>query len=206
MNDDGKQDRRTLERSLREISQDINIDRFMIMEYLGPVVDGCRAALGVSLETAKRFHTITEADFESYMDMVTDSFQDLSVCLRLSENEDEYAIVFDRGKAKMFDECIEPDVVITASHETLLGVLDSDPKLSPPDLLGGAIELTGSDSSDIVQVLGLLCYPSLLRIARSGIDPSSVLSEDADVVIMSAASDMMSKLMKRWIETNIGHH
>lgn len=200
MNDDDKEERTPLERSLREISQDINADRFMIMEYLGPVTDGCRAALGVSVDKARTLNRMSDEEFELYMESTTDSFQDFSVCFRTLDTGEEYSIVFDGGRARIFDECIEPDVVLVSNHETLVGVLDSDPKLAPPDLLGESIHITGSDSSDIVQALGFLCYPSLLRIARSGVDPSSLLSEDADAVIMAAASDMMSKLIKKWID------
>jgi hypothetical protein len=190
----------TLERSLREIAQSLNLDRFMIMEYLGPVVDGCRAALGVSVEKARGLHSMTEEEFEELMESTSHSFQNLTVCLRTSDTSEEYSVVFDRGKVKIFDECIEPDVVFVSDQATIVGVLDSDPKLSPPDLLGKEIQVTGSDSLDVVEALGLLCYPSLLRVARSGVDPSSLLAEDADAIVMSAATDMMSKLIRKWID------
>ena len=148
----------------------------MLMEYLGPVVDGCRAALNVSVEKARTLHQLSEEEFESYMTAMTDSFQNLSICFKVEDTGEEYSFVFSHGKAKLYDECLEPNVVITSDEKTLQAVLDSDPKLSPPDLLGNKIKIDGDDSMDIVEALGLLCYPSLLRIAQSGVDPSSILS------------------------------
>ena len=58
---------KTLEMSLRHISQNINNDRFMLMEYLGPVVDGCKAALNVSVEKARDLHKMSEEDFEQHI-------------------------------------------------------------------------------------------------------------------------------------------
>ncbi len=188
---------------MRDIAHDINIDRFMIMEYLGPVVDGCRAALNVSVDKARSIHKMSDEEFESYMDSTSQSYQSITFCLRTSDTNEEYLVAFDRGKMKIYDECEEPDVELVSEHKTLVGVLDSDPQFSPPDLLGTSIEINGSDSLDVVEALGLLCYPSLLRIARSGVDPSSLLSEDADTVIMAAATDMMSKMIKKWFDVQL---
>ena len=203
MESDEKEEKTTLEKSLREIAHDINIDRFMIMEYLGPVVDGCRAALNVSIEKARSIHKMSDEEFESYMDSTAQSYQNITFCLRTSDTQEEYLVAFERGKMKIYDECVEPDVMLVSEHRVLVGVLDSDPKLSPPELLGKSIKITGSDSLDVVEALGLLCYPSLLRIAKSGVDPSSLLAEDADAVIMSAATDMMSKMIKKWFDIQL---
>jgi hypothetical protein len=175
----------------------------MLMEYLGPVVDGCRAALNVSLERAQVLHKMTEDDFQEHISSVTDSYGDLTICLKTSDTGDEYSIVFDRGKATVYDECIEPDVVISSDNDTLTAICDSDPKVSPKDILGTSLKVSGSDNLDIIEGLGFLCYPSLLRVAQSGVDPSSLLSEDADSVIMAAASDMVVKLIRKWIDISL---
>jgi putative sterol carrier protein len=193
----------SLEKSLQHISQNINSDRFMLMEYLGPVVDGCRAALNVSIEKAQGLDKMSEADFEQHIISVQDSFWDLTICLKPSDTDDEFSIVFDRGKTTVFDECIEPDVIITADNETLAAICDSDPKLSPIEVLGSRLKVSGSDNLDIIEGLGFLCYPSLLRVAQSGVDPSSILSEDADSIIMAAASDMVVKLIRKWIDISL---
>jgi putative sterol carrier protein len=194
---------KSLTRLLRYISQNINTDQFMLMEYLGPVVDGCRAALNVSIANAKLLHKMSEDDFEEHMSSVTDSYKDLTICLRTTDTGDEYSVVFDRGKAVIYDECIEPDVVITADEDTLISIFDSDPKISPYDVLGKKLKIEGSDNLDIVEGLGLLCYPTLLRVAKSGVDPSSLLSEDADSVIMAAASDLVIKMIRKWIDVSL---
>ena len=175
----------------------------MLMEYLGPVVDGCRAALNVSIEKAQVLHKMSEDDFDQLVTSVQDSFNDLTICLKPSDTDDEFSIVFDRRKTTVFDECVEPDVVITAEYDTLTAICDSDPKLSPHEVLGTVLKVSGSDNLDIIQGLGFLCYPSLLRVAQSGIDPSSLLSEDADTVIMASASDLVVKLIRKWIDISL---
>jgi hypothetical protein len=175
----------------------------MLLEYLGPVVDGCRAALNVSVEKARSLHEMSEDEFESYMTAMTDAFQSLSICFKLDDAEEVYSFVFDDGKAKVFDECLEPDVVISSDENTLQSILDSDPTLSIPDLIGNRVQVEGLDSMDVVEALGLLCYPSLLRIARSGVDPSSILSEDADSIVMAAATDLVTKITRKWIDTRL---
>ncbi|MHA3962190.1 MAG: hypothetical protein AM325_001515 [Candidatus Thorarchaeota archaeon SMTZ1-45] len=194
---------KNLERSLRYISQSINNDQFMLMEYLGPVVDGCRAALNVSIEKARVLHKITEEEFEEHINSVSDSFRDLTICLRASDTQDEYSIVFNRGKTTVYDECVEPDVLIIADNETLISICDSDPKLAPNEVLGNRLKVSGKDNLNIVEGLGFLCYPSLLRVAKSGVDPSSLLSEDADSVIMAAASDLVVKMIRKWIDISL---
>ncbi|MFX1439868.1 MAG: hypothetical protein ACFFFD_06425, partial [Promethearchaeota archaeon] len=113
---------------------------------------------------------------------------------------DEYSIVFDGGLTKVYDECIEPDVVISSDFETLMDLLDSDARISPHELLRGRLQVAGADAMEIVEALGFLCYPSLLRMARVGVDPSSLLSEDADAVIIAAASEMVTRMVREWID------
>ncbi|TFG99533.1 hypothetical protein E4H12_02400 [Candidatus Thorarchaeota archaeon] len=193
----------TLEKRLRQIAHDIERDRFMLMEYLGPVVDGCRAALSISVERARTLDEISENEFENYMTKIDDSFKDIGICFKTTDTDEEVAMVFTRGKPEILDECVELNVVILGKLETLLTVLDSDSKVSPPELLGTEIEIEGEDSLDVVQGLGLLCYPSLLRVAQSGIDPSSILSEDADTIIMATATDLIVKMIKKWIDIQL---
>ncbi|MFX0055930.1 MAG: hypothetical protein ACFFAX_13100 [Promethearchaeota archaeon] len=194
---------RSIGRSLNQISSDINADRFMLMEYLGPIVDGCRSALGVSVEKARQLHNMSEDEFEDFMNSSANSFANISFCFKTSDTDDEYSIVFDGGLTKVYDECIEPDVLITSDFETLVDLLDSDARISPPDLLRGRLQVTGADAMEIVEALGFLCYPSLLRMARSGVDPSSLLSEDADALIIAAASDMVTRMVREWIDISL---
>jgi hypothetical protein len=175
----------------------------MLMEYLGPVVDGCRAALNVSIEKAQDLHKMTEDDFENHISLVTDSFRDLTICLKTSDTGDEYSIVFDRGQTTVYDECIEPDVIVVADNDTLVAICDSDSKVSPPEILGNKLKVSGSDNMDVVEGLGFLCYPSLLRVAKSGVDPSSLLVDDADSVIMVTASDLVVKMIRKWIDVSL---
>ncbi|MHA1135055.1 MAG: hypothetical protein ACTSSE_01055 [Candidatus Thorarchaeota archaeon] len=193
----------TLEKRLSQIAKSINEDRFMLMEYLGPVVDGCSAALNVSLTRARTLDEISENEFEKLMSDTDDSFKEIGFCFKATDVDEEVSLVFAKGIPEVLDECFEPNVVIQGKMETLLTILDSDSKVSPPELLGIEIEIEGLDSLDVVQGLGLLCYPSLLRVARSGIDPSSILSEDADTVIMASASDLVVKMIRKWIDSQL---
>ncbi len=191
----------SLERSLLQLAHDINIDKFMLMEYLGPIVDGCCAALNVSLEKAREHHRLSDSEFEEYMSMSAGSYRNISFCFRTTDTNEEYSLAFDRGRVSVFDECVEPDVIVTSSLDLLTKVLDADPNVSAADLLGSDLKVTADDSRDIVQALGFLCYPALLRVARSGVDPSSLLSEDADSIMVAAASDMVTKIVQKWIDT-----
>ncbi|UCH05138.1 MAG: hypothetical protein JSW05_02960 [Candidatus Thorarchaeota archaeon] len=199
MNEEERQ--HSLERSLSQLAHDINIDKFMLMEYLGPIVDGCCAALNVSLDKARDLHKMSDSEFEEYMSMSAGSFKDISFCFRTTDVQEQYSLVFDRGRVKVFDECIEPDAVITSTFEHLAKVLDADPNVSVIESLGSTVSVSGLDSTDVVQALGFLCYPTLLRMARSGVDPSSLMSDDADSIILAAASDMVTKIIKKWIDT-----
>jgi hypothetical protein len=194
---------KSLERSLLEIANNINNDKFMLMEYLGPVVDGCRAALNVSLDMAQEFSKMSEDDFDQHISSVPDSYRDITFCIKALDIDEEFSIVFDQGRASVFDECVEPDVIITSENDLLIKLFNSDPKLSPNEVLGSQLNVSGSDSMDVVEGLGFLCYPSLLRVAKSGIDPSSILSEDADSIIMVAASDLVVKMIRKWIDTQL---
>jgi hypothetical protein len=191
----------SLERSLSQLAHDINIDKFMLMEYLGPVVDGCCAALNVSLDKARDLHKMSDSEFEEYMSMSTGSFKDISFCFRTTDTGEAHSLAFDRGRVAVFDECIEPDVVITSTFEHLAKILDADPNVSAIDSLGSEVSVAGLDSRDTVQALGFLCYPALLRMARSGVDPSSLLSDDADSIILAAASDMVTRIVQKWIDS-----
>ncbi|MHA2142666.1 MAG: hypothetical protein ACXADF_13455 [Candidatus Thorarchaeota archaeon] len=194
---------RSIGRSLNQLSTELNVDRFMLLEYLGPIVDGCRSALSVSVDKARELHKMSEDEFEEFMHSSGTSFTDFSLCFKTSESSEDYSIVFDGGRVKVYDECVEPDVVIASDFETLVDLLDSDPRISPPDLLGNTLHVSGTDAKQIVEALGFLCYPSLLRMARSGIDPSSLLSEDADAVIIAAASDMVTRMVQKWIDISL---
>jgi len=193
----------TLAKRLRQIAQDIQKDRFMLMEYLGPVVDGCRAALSVSIDRAKTLTDISEREFETLMQTTEDSFKDIGICFKTTDTDEEVSIIFSNGRPDVFDACVESNIVILGKLDILLESLDSDSKISPLELLGSEIKIEGEDSLDVVQGLGFLCYPSLLRVARSGIDPSSILSEDADTVVMATASDLVVKMIRKWIDVQI---
>jgi len=193
----------TLEKRLRSIAHDIQNDRYMLLEYLIPVIDGCRAALNVSLDKARSLEQISEGEFEEYMDASENSFGNIGFCFKATDIDEECSLVFLKGKASAYDECLESTVVISATLDILLTLLDADSKISPIDLLGSELQIYGEDTQDIVQGLGLLCYPSLLRIAKSGVDPSSLLAEDADSVIIAAASDLVVKMIRKWIDLKL---
>ena len=108
----------------------------MLMEYLGPVVDGCRAALNVSIDKAQEFSKLSEEYFDQHISSVMDSFRNLTICMKVTDIDEEYSIVFNKGKTSVYNECIEPDVVISSDHDTLLALFNNDPKLSPPEVLG----------------------------------------------------------------------
>ena len=203
LNDDKDDHIITLEKRLHLIAQDMQKDRFMLMEYLGPVVDGCRAAFNVSLERAQALDKMTESEFDSYMSSTDDSFKDIGICFKTTDTDEVVSLIFSHGKPQVVDECLESSVFISGTLETLLTALDSDSKISPVELLGSEIMIEGEDSLDVVEGLGLLCYPSLLRVARSGVDPSSILAEDADSVIMATASDLVVKMIRKWIDIQL---
>ena len=189
----------TLLARLQKLSIEINEDRYMLMEYLGPIVDGCQAAFNVSIEEAHNLEKITEQDFLNHMDASGDSFQEITICFEANDCKEQCAIVFYDGTAKTSEVCENPNVIVRSRLDLLLDLLDPDSKLSPVALLGVSLEVTGNDVSEVVEGLGLLCYPSLLRMAISGVDPSSLLSQEADTIILAAASDLVTKLIQKWI-------
>ncbi len=173
------------------------------MEYLGPIVDGCRAALSVGVEEARTLHKLSESEFEKYMENTGSAFSDLAICFDLVDVDESYSLVFEKGRVVVYDDCLEPNVVVRSDKETILALLDSDPSFSLENGLGKAIQIIGEDSMEVVEALGFLCYPSLLRVAQSGVDPSSLLSEDADAIILAAASDAVMNVVKKWIDLQL---
>ena len=173
------------------------------MEYLSPIIDGCRAALNVDVERALNLYEISDSDFVDFVDSTTQSFSSLAICFKTNDSNESCSFSFKHGKAKVDDDCLEPDVEVISDSSTILDVLDIDSRVLPTDVLGSRIQVKGDDIQDIVETLGLLCFPSLLRMARSGIDPTSLLAEDADAVIMAAASDLVIKLVKKWISLQL---
>jgi hypothetical protein len=83
-------------------------------------------------------------------------------------------------------------------------LFDADSHTLPTEVLGSKVEVTGNDSLEVVEALGLLCFSPLLRMARSGIDPSSLLAEDADSAIMAAASGLVTDMVRKWIDYQVG--
>ena len=91
----------TLERRLRNIAGAIQQDKYMLMEYLGPVVDGCRAALNTSLEEARHLDELSDERFEEYMQTTMESFRNLTICFRAVDAEEIASLVFDNGKPEV---------------------------------------------------------------------------------------------------------
>jgi hypothetical protein len=172
----------------------------MLMEYLGPIVDGCRAAFNVSIEEAQNLEKITDIDFLKHMEFSGNSFEEIIICFEANDSQEKHAIEFNDGTARVLDTCENANVLVSSKLNILLSLLDPDSKLSPLDILGNSLRVSGKNVSEVVEGLGLLCYPSLLRMAMAGIDPSSLLSENADTIILATASDLITKLLQKWIE------
>ncbi|MFW9978705.1 MAG: hypothetical protein ACFFEJ_11550 [Candidatus Thorarchaeota archaeon] len=200
-----KKERKTLLSTLKAVARDLNHDQFMIMEYLGPIVDGSRAALSLSIEKARELHQISEAEFEAFMDTTEQSFLDLTICFQANDIEATHSLVFDSSEAYIFEDCVEPDVIISGTERLLMNLFDADSDVDPIEELGQGYGIAGNDSGNIIEALGLLCYTPLLRIARSGVDPSSLLSEDADAIILVSASDLVTKIVRRWIDVQLAN-
>ncbi|MBS3794153.1 MAG: hypothetical protein KGY80_04610 [Candidatus Thorarchaeota archaeon] len=194
----------SLKESLKTLSVETNEDSYMLMEYLGPVIDGCKAAMNVSVEDATTIDKMPDSTFEHYMHLADDSFRDLNICFKTIDTSKKYAFVFTGGQSDVYKECTDPEVTIECPEDILIELLDPDSKLLPVNVLGEELKVTGEDPAKIIEALGLLCLPTLLRTARSGVDPTSLLSEDADSVIMAAASDLATKMVKKWIDTRLG--
>ena len=198
-----KTERTTLLSILKGVARELNRDQFMIMEYLGPIVDGSKAALNLSVEKARQLHSISDSAFEEYMDTTEQSFMDLTICFQTDDTELTHSLVFDSSEVYAFEDCVEPDVIISAKERLMINLFDADSEISPLEEMGSGYKIIGNDSGNVVEALGLLCYTSLLRIARSGVDPSSLLSEDADAIILASASDLVSKMVRRWIDIQL---
>lgn len=193
----------SLKESLKSLSVETNEDSYMLMEYLGPVVDGCKAAMNVSVEDATAIDKMSDSKFKHYMHLAEDSFQDLDICFKTVETSKQFTFVFTGGESHVYEDCTDPEVIIECPEDTLIELLDPDSKLLPVQVLGEELKVTGEKPAKIIEALGLLCLPTLLRTARSGVDPTSLLSEDADSVIMAAASDLATKMVKKWIDSQL---
>ncbi|MGY5854146.1 MAG: hypothetical protein RTU92_11305 [Candidatus Thorarchaeota archaeon] len=189
---------------LTHICHDLNEDNYMLMEFLTPVVDGCRAALNVGLNHARESESLSDAVVEEYIDTTTESFLDAAICFRSTDTDEMILVTFKDGLVIMREDCVEPTAVISASETTLLRVLDADPKISLTGLMENDLEIGGTTSQDAIEALGLLCYPQLLRMAKSGIDPSNLDSEDADSIITATASELVTSLVQKWLDIQLG--
>ncbi len=201
-----KENRTNLEWHLKQISRAVNLDKFMLMEYLGPVVDGCRAAFKVSIERARDIHKLPESEFEKHMNATEHSFRDLTICFKATDADELLSIVFNNGVTSIHDECVEPDVVVSGTMNHLTDIMNIDSRISPTDVIGVSVQITGVESADVVEALGFLCFPSLLKMARSGVDPSSLLSEDADSIIIAAASNLVTQMVRKWVDAQLEQH
>ncbi len=201
-----KENRTNLEWHLKQVSSSINQDKFMLMEYLGPAVDGCRAALRVGIERAQDMHKMPESEFEKYMNATEHSFRALTICFKATDVDEFLSIVFENGMTSIHDECVEPDVVVSGTIAHLTDIVDIDSRVSPTDVIGVSVRIAGNESSDVVEALGFLCFPSLLKMARSGVDPSSLLSEDADSIIIAASSSLVTQMVRKWIDAQLEQH
>ncbi len=175
----------------------------MLMEYLVPVIDGCRAALKVSIDRARELQNMPDSEFEQYLDGTEQSFRALTICFKMTDTGEVCSIEFEHGVSTVSDECMEPDVVISSDFKTMADLFDSDSRSLPTDVLGTKVDVSGNDSLEVVEALGLFCFCPLLRMARSGIDPSSLLAEDADSAIMAAASSLVTDLVRKWISLQV---
>jgi hypothetical protein len=188
---------------LQSLVEEMNEDRYMLMEYLGPVVDGCRAALQMDVESAQKLEKLTEQEFDEYLSTAGNSFEDVSFCITTPGGTCQVAVLFEEGEATLKRGCGHECVVISAPEPVLTQLFDTDSRLSPLEVLDNELEVQGSDACEVAEALGFLAFPTLLQMARSGIDPSSLLSEDADSVIMATASDLVTRLLKRWIDVQV---
>jgi len=201
-----KENRTNLEWYLKQVSSAVNQDKFMLMEYLGPVVDGCRAALKVGIERARDIHEMPESEFEKYMNATEHSLRDLTICFKATDVDELLSIVFENGATSIHDECIEPDVVVSGTINHLTDIMNIDSRISPTDVIGVSVQVSGAESSDVVEALGFLCFPSLLKMAQAGVDPSSLLSEDADSIIIAAASNLVAQMVRKWVDAQLEQH
>ncbi len=199
--DDESEFLKALKRTIFEINQ----DQYMIMEYLGPVVDGCRAALNVNIKDATSLDEITDTQFEKFMEETSESFSDITIRMNDIDTNEVLTLSFVDGQVEFDDETEEPNVYILASTNVMLTILDADPRASLVDLLSGSLEIIAHDSQDAIEAIGFLCFPALQRAASLGIDPSNLESEDADSIITSTATELVTSALKQWIDVQINH-
>ncbi|MGY5875127.1 MAG: hypothetical protein RTU30_05235 [Candidatus Thorarchaeota archaeon] len=202
MND--SDDPSSLHIGLTRICHALNEDNYMLMEFLTPVVDGCRAAFNVGLNHARESESLSDAVVEEYLGATTESFLDTAICFKSTDTNEMILVTFKDGITKMHEDCVEPTAVISASERTLLRVLDADPKISLTELMNDDLVIGGTTSQDALEALGLLCYPQLLRMAKSGIDPTNLESEDADSIITATASELVTTLVQKWLDIQLG--
>ncbi len=188
---------------LQNMVDEMNEDRYMLMEYLGPVVDGCRAALQMDVESAKKLDTMSEQEFDEVLNTAGDSFQDVAFCITTLGGNSQFSVVFEEGVASLEQGCHHEGVVMSAPEDVLLELFGGDSQLSPLDVIDDDLKVEGPDACQVAEALGFLVFPTLLQMARSGIDPSSLHVEDADSVIMTTASDLVTRLLKRWVDIQV---
>ncbi|MEM4735226.1 MAG: hypothetical protein QXS20_05850 [Candidatus Thorarchaeota archaeon] len=181
----------------------MNDDRFMIMDYLVPLLNGCRVALRMGVADVEHSRNMTEDEFNRHLESVEPSLRNISVCFVANDTDERASIVFDDGVAEVSEDCFESDVVVSADLDTLIEIFSSDPRVTVLDILEEDVDISGSNHEDVIEVLGLMCYPALCKMARDGVDPTSVLSEDAYAVVMAAASDLVTKAVRLWIDRQL---
>ncbi len=193
----------SLEESIARVVDAIRENRYLLMEFLSPIIDGCRAAMGVSIETARRLGEMTEEEFRRHMNAVGGSYEATRICIRTWDTDESYMVAFEDGVPSVESTCGAADVTVHAEAPVLRSVFASDPDVHVPALLRSAIDIDCAEPEAAVEAIGLLVYPVLLRMAESGIDPSSLLCEDADSLITSAASDLVTKALRAWIDAKM---
>lgn len=179
------------------------MDTYLLMEYLTPIVEGCRAAFDVTLGEAEKLHHLDEEQIISRIQAVSESYSLKSFCFKCTDSDDKFSIVFSTRNCRLHEECIDADAVIVGPHEQLIELMDPDSKVSPLEGLGESYDIQGNDIHSVVEAIGLLTFPILLKMARDGIDPSSLLAEDADSVITMVASDMVTKMIQKWVDLRL---
>jgi hypothetical protein len=190
-------------KSIQRVVFDFNEDRYMLLEYLIPILDGCKAALNVNVTQALNLEKFSEEQFETHLESTDSAFKELAICMRVSNSEEEYNLDFNEGIATITEEMEEPNVFIIGSYESLILVLDADPKTSLKNLLGDEIKILSHESQDAIDAIGFLCFSELYRVASSGVDPTNLESEDADSVIAATATELITSTLKRWIEIQV---
>ena len=174
-------------KSIQRVVFDFNEDRYMLLEYLIPILDGCKAALNVDVTQALKIGKFSEEQFVRHLESTDSAFKELAICIRVSNSE----------------EMEEPNVYIIGSYDSLTLVLDADPKTSLKNLLGDEIKIISHESQDAIDAIGFLCFSELYRVASSGVDPTNLESEYADSVIAATATELITSTLKKWIEIQV---